>query len=123
MKKIYLLLILFNFYFLQSQELLTLHQAVEITLSNNFDIQIVKNQLKVAQENNQIGNAGMLPRVTALVNNTNTLQNATLTQASGNEIDINGARNFNISYGLALEWTVFDGLCFSGNPAQLYADA
>lgn len=109
MKKIYLLFILFNFYFLQSQELLTLQQAVEITLSNNFDIQIVKNQLKVAQENNQIGNAGMLPRVTALVNNTNTLQNATLTQASGNEIDINGARNFNISYGLALEWTVFDG--------------
>lgn len=94
---------------LQSQELLTLQKAVEITLSNNFDIQIVKNQLKVAQENNQIGNAGMLPRVTALVNNTNTLQNATLTQASGDQRDIDGARNFNISYGLALEWTVFDG--------------
>lgn len=109
MKRIYIYLLLLSTSLLQSQELLTLQQAVEITLSNNFDIQIVKNQYKIAQENNQIGNAGMLPRVTALVNNTNTLQNATLTQASGDQRDIDGARNFNISYGLALEWTVFDG--------------
>lgn len=109
MKRIYIFLLLFTTTLLQSQDILTLQEAVAITLSNNFDIQIVKNQLKIDQVNNDLGNAGMLPRVTALVNNTNTLQNATLTQASGAEIDIDGARNFNISYGLALEWTVFDG--------------
>ena len=42
---------------------LTIDQAIELALKNNYDITISKNQAQQAANNNTPGNAGMLPKV------------------------------------------------------------
>ncbi|MBC8883369.1 TolC family protein [Flavobacterium piscinae] len=103
----------------QNQPILTLEEAVALTLENNFDIRIAKNDLKIDEENVTIGNAGMLPRINGTVTNNNTILNQTQTQASGNEIEIDGARNININYGVGVEWTIFDGFRMFARHNQL----
>lgn len=103
----------------QIQPVLTLEEAVAQTLENNFDIRIAKNDLKIDEENVTIGNAGMLPRINGTITNNNTILNQTQTQASGNEIEIDGARNININYGVGVEWTIFDGFRMFARHNQL----
>jgi outer membrane protein TolC len=103
----------------QIQPILTLEEAVAQTLENNFDIRIAKNDLKIDEENVTIGNAGMLPRINGTITNNNTILNQSQTQASGNEIEIDGARNININYGVGVEWTIFDGFRMFARHNQL----
>lgn len=119
MKKQLLIIFLASSFWSYGQELLTLEHAVTLTLENNFDIRIAKNEVKIAEENVTIGNAGMLPQVNGIVTNNNTILNTTQTQASGNEVEIDGARNLNLNYGLGLEWTIFDGFRMFARHNQL----
>jgi outer membrane protein TolC len=96
-----------------------LEQAISLTLENNFDIRIAKNEVEIAEENVTIGNAGMLPRINGIITNNNTILNTTQTQATGNEIEIDGAKNRNFNYGLGLEWTIFDGFRMFARHNQL----
>jgi outer membrane protein len=48
---------------LSAQETLTVEQAIELVLKNNYDIQLAKNEADIAARNNSVGNAGMLPRI------------------------------------------------------------
>lgn len=93
-----------------AQSVLSLEEAVSQALENQFDIKIAKNRVEIQKEQTTWGNAGMLPQINVLALNTNTLQYATLQQVTGNIIDINGAQNLNVSYGVGLEWTIFDGM-------------
>jgi outer membrane protein len=102
-----------------AQKLITLEEAISKTLEHNFDIKIVANQLKMAEENVSMGNAGMLPNVEFLATQNNSVQYATLQQANGNEIDINGAENLNLNYGVGLNWTIFDGFRMFARHKQL----
>lgn len=102
-----------------AQKLLTLEEAISKTLEQNFDLKIVSNNLKIAQENVSIGNAGMLPNVDFVATQNNSVQYATLQQANGNEIDINGAENLNLNYGVGLNWTIFDGFRMFARHKQL----
>ncbi|MDY0088821.1 MAG: TolC family protein [Flavobacteriaceae bacterium] len=120
MKKIiYIVLSLSCFNIVNGQTLLTLEEAVSNVLENNFSIKIAKNELKVDELNNSIGNAGMLPKIGASVTNNNTVQYAELAQSNGNQIEIEGARNMNSSYGVGLDWTVFDGFKMFAKSKQL----
>lgn len=120
MKKIiYIVLSLSCFNIVNGQTLLTLEEAVSNVLENNFSIKIAKNELKVDKLNNSIGNAGMLPKIGASVTNNNTVQYAELAQSNGNQIEIEGARNMNSSYGVGLDWTVFDGFKMFAKSKQL----
>ncbi len=92
------------------QELLTVKLAVEIALENNYDIQLSKNELLVAKENKTYGNAGMLPSATADLAQNNSVQNATQIQNSGVERSLDNARNNNLTYGVNIGWTIFDGM-------------
>ncbi|WP_298146497.1 TolC family protein [Flavobacterium sp.] len=92
-----------------SQQVLPLDKAVAELLSANFEINISKKLAVVDSLNVTAGNAGMLPQIAAVVTNNNTVLNQTQSQANGNEIEIDGAKNLNINYGVALDWTVFDG--------------
>ena len=56
---------------LVSQDTLTLGDAISTGLRENFSIILSRNNLEMAQSNNTIGNAGMLPEVT--LNGTNNL--------------------------------------------------
>ncbi|RAR47889.1 TolC family protein [Flavobacterium lacus] len=122
MKKIFLpyLILLIGFpVWSQIQPVLSLEKAIAQTLENNFDIRIAKNELKIDTENVTVGNAGMLPNINGTVTNNNTILNQTQTQASGAEIEIDGARNININYGVGIEWTIFDGFRMFARHNQL----
>ncbi len=94
----------------QAQELLTLEEAVEIALENNYDIRLAKNELKVDSLGVSPGYAGMLPRVFAQATTNNSIQNISQTRSDGNVIELDNAKNNNINYGIGLDWTIFDGL-------------
>ena len=103
----------------QAQELLTLEDAVKIALENNYEIKIAKNDLKIDETNSTAGNAGMLPTVSASVVNNNSILNTTQTQASGEVRKLDNARNLSLTYGVGLDWTVFDGLRMFARREQL----
>ncbi|MEP7128688.1 MAG: TolC family protein [Chitinophagales bacterium] len=93
----------------KSQQLLTLEDAVKIALQNNYDIRLSSNNLEIDEKNVSAGNAGMLPNINAGLTNVNSIQNSSQTQSDGNVIERNGAKNFNLNYGVELDWTIFDG--------------
>tara|TARA_R110002020_G_scaffold85914_1_gene211607 strand:- start:33077 stop:34387 length:1311 start_codon:yes stop_codon:yes gene_type:complete len=104
----------FSIFFLLSlvtsaQELLTVEEAVNIALENNYDIKIASNDLKIDQTSATIGNAGMLPFVDATIANSNSIQNSEQTRSSGEVINLDNAKNNSLNYGVGLNWTVFDG--------------
>lgn len=93
-----------------AQELLTVQDAVELTLANNYDIKLSENNRQVAVENVTYGNAGMLPLVSGNFTQSNSIQNSKQTQNDGNIRELDNAKNNNMSYGVSLGWTIFDGL-------------
>ncbi|WP_264564118.1 TolC family protein [Flavobacterium sp. N3904] len=105
-----LFLFFFCFAIGNAQEILTLENAVKIALENNFEIKIAANNLKIDQANVAIGNAGMLPSISALVTDNNSIQNTNQTRSDGTEINLKNAENNNLNYGVGLDWTIFDGL-------------
>lgn len=93
-----------------AQELLTLKDAVQIALENNYEIKIAKNDLKIDESNVTPGNAGMLPSATASITNNNSIQNLSQTRADGTITSLDNAKNNSLTYGVSLGWTIFDGL-------------
>lgn len=97
-------------YGLQAQKTLTLEEAITTALANNYDIMIAENDVKVTELNNAIGNAGILPNISATFSKNNSILNTTQTQSGGTERTLDGAKNMNMSYGIGLDWTLFDGM-------------
>lgn len=110
MKKLFVILVglcSFNGY---AQSLLTLDETVKLTLQNNFDIQLARNNTDIAAANNTPGNPGMLPTLNATAatggSNTNIDQNL----ADGRTINRSGVPSNSLSAGATLNWTLFDGM-------------
>jgi outer membrane protein TolC len=93
-----------------SQDTLTLFQAIEIGLENNYSIRIQKNELGIAENNNTIGNAGMLPSVDLEVSPDMSVSSANSRYISGTEKNVSNASNNSFTAGIKLSWTLFDGL-------------
>lgn len=92
------------------QQPLTLQKAIETGLANNFSILIQRNDAEISKNNNTAGNAGFLPTLGLNVAQNNTVSNTHQEQFSGTVRDVTGAQNRNFTAGVALSWTVFDGL-------------
>lgn len=103
----------------QAQEMLKLEDAVKIALENNYEIKIAKNNLKIDETNSTAGNSGMLPNVNATLTNNNSILNTSQTQADGTERTLDNARNLNLTYGIGLDWTIFDGMKMFARREQL----
>jgi outer membrane protein len=106
---------------IQAQELLTLEDAVKIALENNYEIRISKNDLSIDKTNVSVGNAGMLPTVAANVLDNNSIQNTTQTRSDGTKTTLDNAKNNSLTYGVGLDWTVFDGFKMFARYDQLKA--
>ena len=102
-----------------AQEVLTVEEAVKIALENNYQIKTAKNDLRMDETAVSPGQAGMLPQVTASIVDNNSVQNLSQTRVDGTEVERDNAKNSNLSYGVALEWTIFDGLRMFANYEQL----
>lgn len=112
------ILFLFSFQ-LDAQEILKLEDAVKIALENNYEIKIAKNNLKIDETNSTSGNAGMLPTISANVVNNNSILNTTQVQSNGEERNLDNARNLSLTYGVGLDWTIFDGMRMFARREQL----
>ena len=107
--KRYIFLVLLLAGNLQAQERLSLEQAVQLALENDFDIKLNKNDVEQAKNNVSRANAGMLPVVTGNFSTNNTVSNTKQTLSSGQTQQRTGAKNSNLAYGPVLNWQVFDG--------------
>lgn len=105
-----LVLLLFCAVQASAQETLTLENAVKIALENNFEIKIATNNSVVQKTNVAIGNAGMLPKLTATILDNNSVQNSSQTRQDGTENKLDNAKNNSLTYGVGLDWTIFDGM-------------
>ncbi len=103
----------------KAQQVLTLEEAVKIALENNFDIRIASNNQKMDEANATAGNAGMLPKLTANIADNNSIQNSSQTRQDGTKTELNNAKNNSLTYGVSLDWTVFDGFKMFAKKSQL----
>jgi len=92
-----------------SQEMLTVEDAVKIALENNYEIKIASNDLKIDQQNVSLANAGILPSLNGVVTENSSILDTKQTQQDGSVRELDGAKNMNLQYGVALNWTIFDG--------------
>jgi len=114
-----LLLLLGGLTFGTAQNVLTVNEAVKIALENNYQIKTARNELKIDELGVSPGQAGMMPQLGANLTDNNSVQNLTQVRNDGTIQDRNNVKNSSFNYGVALEWTVFDGLRMFANYEQL----
>lgn len=107
----------FNF----SQESLSLEDAIKNTLLNNYQINIVKKDSEISDNNISFGNAGMLPTIDAQGGYRYSNPNKRIEFAGNAQppIERDGANVENISGSIQLNWTLFDGFAMFANYDKL----
>lgn len=93
----------------EAQELLTLEDAVANALQSNFNIRIAKNDVEQASTNNTLGNAGILPDISATGGVNGSSQNTRIEFATGDVQQRDNAGSFSYNGAVNLNWTLFDG--------------
>ncbi|MBS1646348.1 MAG: TolC family protein [Bacteroidetes bacterium] len=114
-----------------AQEILQLDDVIKLTLENNFDVSIAKNNIQVAKNSNNIGlvggsqstggtvvggNTGMLPQISISAGSPQSPlgigQNTSTLKYSNPAFNINQQTNHSTSYApsLVVTWYFFDGL-------------
>lgn len=90
---------------------ITLEEAISIALENNHSIKIATRSTEIAKNNATIGNAGLLPTVTAGGSYSGSVQDTELRFAGGAQPDINvtGAGSNTLSGSLTANYVLFDG--------------
>lgn len=87
---------------------LTLEEAINVALKNNFGIQMGQNDATIARNNVTKGNAGFEPNLNLVVTENPSM--GFLNQKLGNGTEANRT-NFsnNLNAGLQMSWTLYDG--------------
>lgn len=110
LKPTFLIICLFGFYALHSQEVLTKADVVKMTLQQNFGIQVANNNVKIAENNAGILNSGYLPSLNAQAGSNFSNQDR-LAEVNGREpLDQKNLESESYNAGLNLNYTLFDGL-------------
>jgi outer membrane protein len=92
-----------------SQDVLTLEQAIATALRNNYDIQLARNDSAVAALDYSFRNAVFLPRLNGTVGTTYNRNNQKQEFVNGTKRE-GPVKTNNLTGQLALNWTLFDGL-------------
>jgi len=105
MKKtlLYLLVLLASPLFAQTP--LSISEAIERSLKQNFDIKIEKNTIQINQNNNNWGQAGRFPTINFSLGQNNTMQNTVNPASFLQGITLNS----NIQPNVSLNWVLFSG--------------
>ena len=92
-----------------AQKTLTIDEAINIALKNNFDILVARNDANIAKVNNSLGNAGMLP--TFAITAAGNLEQSNVNQklSSGTDNNYPSLSTTSISAGAQLNWNLYDG--------------
>jgi outer membrane protein TolC len=84
---------------------MTAEEAIRIGLKQNFDIQIARNDEKIAINNEGKGTAGFLPTLDL----TGNYQKAKADQETNSPFSFGSTTSDNLNGRLSLNWTLFDG--------------
>ena len=115
MKKIISILFFFPLIFF-SQDSLSLSKAIEIGLEKNYDIRLTLKNVEINKTFNNWGEAGRLPQV-----NINAGQNNSISDQRNNPISFAPYLflSNDVSGGLAMNWTIFNGFAVRANKTKL----
>jgi outer membrane protein TolC len=88
-----------------AQDFMTAEEAIKIGLKHNFDIQIARNDEKIARNNQGKGTAGFLPTLDLFGN----YQKSKVDQDTNSPFSFGSTTSDNLGGRLSLDWTLFDG--------------
>ncbi len=88
---------------------LTLRNAIDTALQNNFDIQIAKNTAEINKISNTYGVAGGLPSVNATAGDNNSVYNLKQKTSSGLDITKNDVKSSSLNASLNASIVLFNG--------------
>ncbi len=115
-RRLLILFLLFPPGVLRAQDPLTLEDAIQRGLKNNFDILIQNNLVEIARNNNNPGQAGRLPTINLLLSSTNNIVN----RVPANPFAVPGTSVSNSLPGqVDIGWIIFNGFAISINKDQL----
>jgi len=89
---------------------LTLAEAIQLGLENNYDIRLSRQDARIAENNVTRGNAGQLPVVDGNLSRTFSVNNTRQQREQSAPVVINGGRANALNTNVAATWTIFDGL-------------
>jgi outer membrane protein len=105
----------------QVQPVLTLDDAIQLGLKNNYDILIATQSDEIQANNVYPGNAGMLPFISLNGSATKSWDNTKLEYSNGESVDQKNAAASDLNAYAALDWTLFDGVKMFATYNQLKA--
>lgn len=99
---------------LRAQTDLTLEELVAQAIEQNYQLRIIRNSERSADNNNTIGNAGMLPQLSVLGERRTAINNSQQLFFTGDTQEATNARRNSTSASLEANWIVFDGFAMFG---------
>jgi outer membrane protein len=118
---IFLMVLVINHLAGAQSALLTLDDAIALSLKNNYDIRLVRNDSMAAALDNSYANAAFLPRLNASAGKlwNNNAQKQEL--ANGFKRDTSGIKSSNLTAAVQLNWLLFDGFRMFATRDKLFA--
>jgi len=93
-----------------AQKVYSLNDCIGTGLEKNFSLLITKNSEAIAKNNFSLGNAGFLPSIDISGKQGGTLNNNTVNMSDGSQTISKGQYSSNLSAGVNLGLTIFNGL-------------
>lgn len=94
----------------RAQQVLTLEQAIDLGLKNNYDIRMARNDAEIAANDYDYANFAFAPRINGTVSKTWSNTATKQEFGNGNKRDTSGLKNRQAQASVNLNWTLFDGL-------------
>ena len=118
--KTFLLFIVLTIPFVgKAQQQLTLRNAVDTALRNNFDIQISKNYVEIATMNNTYGVAGGLPYVSANAGDNGSITTLNQNFSDGTESNVSNKGENAVNAGVSAGIVLFNGFKITATKERL----
>lgn len=95
---------------LEKDSVMSISSAVQLTMENNFDIQIAKNNIRIAENNAGVLNSGYLPSIVANAGGNYSNKNTDITYVTGDDVSVDGAVSKTFNASLGLNYRLFDGM-------------
>jgi outer membrane protein TolC len=94
----------------QEKEVITKEEAIALALERNYGIEIAKNDVEIAENNQGILNSGYLPSLTGRAGGVYDLNNRFTNPEEGDPLDQRGIESNSYNASVNLDYTLFDGL-------------
>lgn len=102
-------LILITTVLVSAQNKISLTDAISIALEKNFDIQLVNNNMLIAENNKTIQNSGYLPTLTGKANANYSNNNAYVINQDDVEFNIDGVETTSYGASIGLNYNIYTG--------------